>query len=56
MDSEDTIFREFKDYNLKYLDAIERMQAIGHSSIEAERIVSEWADGLEADQEWKAQQ
>jgi hypothetical protein len=44
MDSEDAIEREFKAGELSYIDAIERLQAIGLEPIVAERRVCEWED------------
>jgi hypothetical protein len=44
MDSEDAIEREFKARQLSYIDAIERLQAIGLEPIVAERRVCEWED------------
>lgn len=49
MDTIQTIYTEFACGELAYIDAIERVQSLGESPKEAERIVSEWADGLEQD-------
>ena len=48
MDSEDAIYHSFAHGGLKYIDVVERLQSLGHDPKEAERIASEWADGLEA--------
>jgi hypothetical protein len=52
MDSEDAIEREFKARQLSYIDAIERLQAIGLEPIVAERRVCEWEGECGCDNQW----
>ena len=47
MDCEEAIYEDFANGDLKYLDAIQRLQGIGYDPKEAERVVSEWADALD---------
>ena len=46
MQTIETIYREFAEGDLGYLDAIECVQKLGETSLEAERIVSEWVDAI----------
>ena len=43
----EALYRDFVFGGLPYIDAIERLQKLGYSAIDAEQIVSEWADALE---------
>lgn len=47
MDTEEGIYNEFKNGDLSYIDAIERLQKFNYTPIEAEELVSEWADTLD---------
>ena len=42
------IYRDFSETILTFRDAIVHLQKIGHDQNEAERIVNEWAELLEA--------
>lgn len=50
-DDEKTIYAEFATGDLTYLDAILRLQALTYPAMEAEQIVDEWAEDLQADRE-----
>lgn len=47
MDSEDAVFQEFVSGDLQSIDAIERLQKLGHQPKDAERLVDEWIEGQE---------
>jgi hypothetical protein len=46
-DPEQDIYDQFTHKGMALLDAIEALKRLGYDSIEAERIVFEWVDGLE---------
>ena len=48
MDSEQTIYDDFAQHGLTLIDAIARLERIGYEPKEAEQLVNEWADDLEA--------
>lgn len=47
--TEQDVFHEFMHKDMSLLDAIAALQKCGYDSLEAERIVFEWVDGLEND-------
>lgn len=49
MDEAD-ILQDFLHGDLKFLDAITRLQRIGYSPQEAKEMVNEWADEADAEQ------
>jgi len=50
-EAEDTIYHAFRDGDATIADAIHRLIAIGHLKEDAQEIVDEWTDELEADEE-----
>ena len=44
-DALDAIYRNFMFGGLAYIYAITELQDLGYTALDAERIVSEWADG-----------
>lgn len=54
----EALYRDFAFGGLSYIDAVDGLQKLGYSAIDAEQVVSEWADALEqmAQEERKAEQ
>ena len=47
--TEQEIYDDFARHGLSFIDAIHRLENIGYLPEDAEDMVSEWANGLEAD-------
>lgn len=51
MEGEHAIFLDYTMGPLKYLDAIRRLEGIGHDPKDAERLVNEWRELIEPPEE-----
>lgn len=47
METERTIYKDFADNGLSWIDAVGRLERLGYDPSEAEELVEEWADALE---------